>query len=203
MVCHPWGSRSGSVILVLVVLVAFFALFVERVFQIARYRVLDHVIGPYAFVIILGENERAGNQQHTVQWFALPHVFVVRGLRNGVQCLAGGRGVGEFRHILHIASHAHRQIIHKREQRFGAIIVLGREQKRVDFVYAQSQVAACARVITGLQGIARDSLHGFDEFCVVTGFAVRIAVLTDMNNETFMASADCVEEHGLCVDQRD
>ena len=117
--------------------------------------------------------------------------------------LAGGRGVGEFRHILHIASHAHRQIIHNREQRFGAIVVLGREQKRVDFVYAQSQVAACARVITGLQGIARDSLHGFDEFCVVTGFAVRIAVLTDMNNETFMASADCVGEHGLCVDQRD
>lgn len=33
--------------------------------------------------------------------------------------------------------------------------------------------------------------------------AVRIAVLTDMNNETFMASADCVGEHGLCVDQRD
>ena len=168
MVCHPWGSRSGSVILILVVLFAFFALFVERVFQITRYRVLDYVIGPHAFVVILGEGERAGNQQHVVQWFALPHVLVIRCLCNGVQCFAGGRGVGEFRHILHIASHAHRQIIHKREQRFGAIIVLGREQKRVDFVYAQSQVAACARVITGLQGIARDSLHSFDEFCVVT-----------------------------------
>ncbi|MGE4622147.1 hypothetical protein [Bifidobacterium longum] len=53
-----------------------------------------------------------------------------------------------------------------------------------------------------MQGIARDSLHGFDEFSVIEGFAICISWLIDMNNEAFMASVDCVGEHGLRVGAR-
>lgn len=84
-VVRAQAGLSTDFVRILVILGTFVVFFAERVSQIARHRILDHVIGPHAFVIISSESECAGNQQHAVQWFPLPHVLVVLGLCNGVQ----------------------------------------------------------------------------------------------------------------------